>query len=104
MINVFDDETSRFPYIGSWYVFRTVVAQNVIAAMCLQNMPSILLSNVSFIARSPSPSLCGSNCVGHIVWVTMCGSHCVAHNVWVTMCGSQYVGHICGISVSFVTY
>ena len=52
--------------------------------------------------------VCGSHCVGHIVWVILCGSHCVGHIVWVTLCGSHCVGHIvyvtlCMSCVSFVT-
>ena len=64
-------------------------------------MLTILLSNMSLNARSPSPcvghivwvTLCGSHCVGHIVWVTLCRSHCVGHIAWVTLCGSHCVGH-----------
>ena len=75
--------------------------------MCSQNMLSLWLPNMSFSVRSPSPSLCGSHCmgqtvwvklcwslcVGQIVWVILCRSYCVGHIVWVTLCGSNYVGH-----------
>ena len=81
----------------------------MIAAVCFQTLFSNYVFKFAFIVLliktgSPSylgrlPSLCGSQCVGHNVWVTMCGSQCVGHNVWVTMCGSQCVSHIMWVAL-----
>ena len=68
-------QTSRFPYIGSWCVLSTVLTQFVMAAVCFQK----LSSNFAFIPMFIT--------LGRlIVWVILCGSHCVGHIVWVTFC------------------
>ena len=65
--------------------------------LCLQNMPSILFSNMSIITGSPSP--CGSQCVGQIVWVKMCRSHCVGQlcDILCHMCKHCDIFVICDI-------
>ena len=90
----------RSPYIGTWYVFSNVLAQNVIVAMCFLMALSKYVLSIVFKcvirARSPSPSMTPSlYCVGHIVWVTLCRSHCVGHTIWVTLCGSHCVVKSC---------
>ena len=113
-------KTSRFPYIGSWCVLRTVVTQYVMAAVCFQSMFSIFLA-FNFLwfpcwATSPSvspPYLCHlypylcvtfsvSHFVCHILCVTFCVSHFVCHILCVIFCVSHFVHHY--VHVIFANY
>ena len=77
-------KTSRFPYIGSWCILLTVLAQNVMVAICFQSLFSNYVFKFAFIVllfKFGSPSHLGHLltwvaflvCVGHIVWVILCG-------------------------------
>ena len=102
-------KTSRFPYIGSWCVLRTVVTQYVMASVCFQTIfwafnflwfPSWVTS----LSVSPS-HLCYNMCVTlrfvcHTICVTLYVSHYVCCIICVTSCVSHFVCHILCVTLS----
>ena len=61
----------------------------------------IMIELLSPAFKVPFPvcvTLCGSHCVGHIMWVMFCGSYHVVHVLWVTFCESHFVIRLGSVS------